>query len=166
MKARMIHVEGELDWVRSSIEELHLKAAESKSIMDQLQKQSEQQTKLIEAISRGFRRNGDKDGGENLVGQKESEKSKASASLKPLEGTALVEFRQSLKKVELPMFNGEDPAGWITRAEIYFRVHKTSEEVKVNLAQLCMENGTIHFFNALLSDYEEVTWGNLKHELL
>ena len=70
--------------------------------MDQLQKQSEQQTKLIEAISRGFRRNGDEDGGEISVGQKESEKSKASASLKPLEGTALEEFRQSLKKVEFP----------------------------------------------------------------
>ena len=36
------------------------------------------------------------------MGQKESEKSKASASLKPLEGTALEEFRQSLKKVEFP----------------------------------------------------------------
>lgn len=162
----MIQVEGELDWVRSSIEELRLKAAESKSIMDQLQKKSEQQTKLMEAISRGFRRNGDEDGGENSVGQKESEKPKASVSLKPLEGIALEEFRQSLKKVELPMFNGEDPAGWITRAEIYFRVHETSEEVKVNLAQLCMENETIYFFNALLSDYDELTWDDLKHELL
>ena len=85
----MIQVEGELDWVRSSIEELRLKAAESKSIMDQLQKKSEQQTKLMEAISRGFRRNGDEDGGENSVGQKESEKPKASVSLKPLEGIGM-----------------------------------------------------------------------------
>ena len=71
----MIQVEGELDWVRSTIEELRHKAAESKSNMDQLQKKSEQQTKLMEAISRGFRRNGDEDGGENSVGQKESDQS-------------------------------------------------------------------------------------------
>jgi hypothetical protein len=30
------------------------------------------------------------------------------------------EFRNSAKKVELPMFSGEDPAGWISRADVYF----------------------------------------------
>jgi hypothetical protein len=29
-----------------------------------------------------------------------------------------LEFRHSAKKVELPMFNGDDPAGWISRAEV------------------------------------------------
>ncbi|MCI91529.1 hypothetical protein A2U01_0112823, partial [Trifolium medium] len=28
----------------------------------------------------------------------------------------LTEFRHALKKVELPTFNGDDPAGWISRA--------------------------------------------------
>lgn len=37
-------------------------------------------------------------------------------------GVALTEFRQSVKKVELPAFDGEDPAEWISRAEVYFRV--------------------------------------------
>ncbi|MCI56071.1 retrotransposon gag protein, partial [Trifolium medium] len=56
-----------------------------------------------------------------------------------LSGAALTKFRQSVKRVELPSFNGEDPAGWISRAEIYFRVQGTMPKVKVNLAQLCME---------------------------
>lgn len=30
------------------------------------------------------------------------------------------EFHQEVKKVELPLFSGEDPEGWIARAEIYF----------------------------------------------
>jgi len=38
--------------------------------------------------------------------------------------------------------------------------------MKVSLAQICMENGTIHFFNSLLLDYENLTWEDLKHELL
>ncbi|MCI61478.1 hypothetical protein A2U01_0082735, partial [Trifolium medium] len=29
----------------------------------------------------------------------------------------LTEFRHSVKKVELPAFDGDDPAGWISRAE-------------------------------------------------
>src|ERR1044072_2570246 len=43
---------------------------------------------------------------------------------------ALTEFLQSVKKVELPTFNGEDPVGWISRAEIYFRVQNTSSDLK------------------------------------
>lgn len=30
-----------------------------------------------------------------------------------LDGGLLDEFRKSAKKVELPLFNGDDPAGWI-----------------------------------------------------
>jgi hypothetical protein len=51
---------------------------------------------------------------------------------------ALLEFRQAVKKVELPMFDSGDPAGWISRAEVYFRVQGTRAEVKVCLAQLCI----------------------------
>jgi hypothetical protein len=79
---------------------------------------------------------------------------------------ALLEFRQAVKKVELPMFNGEDPAGWISRAEVYFRVQGTRPEVKVCLAHLCMEGATIHFFNSLINDDEELTWEQLKQALL
>jgi hypothetical protein len=78
----------------------------------------------------------------------------------------LLEFRQAVKKVELPMFDGEDPAGWISRAEVYFRVQGTRPEVKVSLSQLCMEGATIHFFNSLLNDDEELTWETLKAALL
>lgn len=64
------------------------------------------------------------------------------------------------------MFDGDDPAGWITRAEIYFCVQETSPEIRVNLAQLCMEGPTIHFFNSMLDDEMELTWEKLKEELL
>ncbi|CAJ2633456.1 unnamed protein product [Trifolium pratense] len=83
-----------------------------------------------------------------------------------LDDDSLAEFRRSVKKVELPMFNGEDPAGWISRAEVYFRVQNTRPEIKVNLAQLCMEGGTIHFFNSLINENEKLDWETLKQELL
>ncbi|KAL6527049.1 hypothetical protein OROGR_016139 [Orobanche gracilis] len=40
-----------------------------------------------------------------------------------LDAGLLDEFRKSAKKVELPLFNGEDLAGWIARAEVYFHVN-------------------------------------------
>ncbi|GAU10118.1 hypothetical protein TSUD_422340 [Trifolium subterraneum] len=78
----------------------------------------------------------------------------------------MTEFRQSVKKIELPMFDGKDPAGWISRAEVYFRVQETTPKVKVNLAQLCMNGPTIHFFNSLLNESEDLTWNQLKEALL
>lgn len=75
-----------------------------------------------------------------------------------LHDEALDEFRLSVKKVELPMFNGDDPVGWIARAEVYFNVAReevyfnvqnTTPEIKVNLAQLCMDGPTIHFLRTV-----------------
>lgn len=94
-----------------------------------------------------------------------SEKAKGTSS-SDLRGDVLAEFRQSVKKVELPPFDGEDPAGWISRAEVFFRVQDTSPEVKVSLAQICMEGSTIHFFNSLIGEEEGLTWEALKEALL
>lgn len=77
-----------------------------------------------------------------------------------------LEFRQSAKKVELPSFDGDDPAGWISRAEVYFRVQGTTPAVKVSLAQLCMDGLTIHFFNSILRENEDLSWEELKEALL
>jgi hypothetical protein len=87
--------------------------------------------------------------------------SASGASFNKLQGEALNEFRQSVK-VELPMFDGTDSAGWISRAEVYFRVQDTTPAVKVSLAQLCMEGCTIHFFNSLLEEEGEISWENLR----
>ncbi|XP_050906646.1 uncharacterized protein LOC127120280 [Lathyrus oleraceus] len=83
-----------------------------------------------------------------------------------LKGEALDEFRRSVKKVELPVFSGDDPAGWISRAEVYFHVQDTSATVKVGLAQLSMEGPTIHFFNSLLEENRDLTWEELRSELM
>ncbi|XP_057452951.1 uncharacterized protein LOC130744819 [Lotus japonicus] len=83
-----------------------------------------------------------------------------------LHSDAWTEFRHSVKKVELPLFDGKDPAGWISRAEVYFRVQEISPEVKVSLAQLSMDGPTIHFYNSLLEAEETLTWERLREALL
>jgi len=49
--------------------------------------------------------------------------------------------------------------------DIYSKVQK-NEVMRVNLAQLCMEGGKIHFFNSLLNNYVDLTWMDMKKELL
>jgi len=71
-----------------------------------------------------------------------------------------------MKKIELPSFYGDDPAEWIARAKIYFNVQEMREAVRVSLAQLCMEGVMIHFFHSLLNEYENLSWEDLKREML
>jgi hypothetical protein len=104
--------------------------------------------------------------GEEDVGDKSSGSGGSSTGGSQKNSDPLTEFRQSARKVELPSFEGEDPAGWISRAEVYFRVQGTTPEIKVNLAQLCMEGPTIHFFNSLIEEDHVLTWENLKEALL
>ncbi|MCI42593.1 hypothetical protein A2U01_0063830, partial [Trifolium medium] len=47
----------------------------------------------------------------------------------PLRSNVSTEFRHAARKVELPSFDGKDHAGWISRAEIYFRVQGTPPEI-------------------------------------
>ncbi|KAA0062917.1 histone-lysine N-methyltransferase ASHR1 isoform X3 [Cucumis melo var. makuwa] len=39
--------------------------------------------------------------------------------------------QNKFKKVEMPVFNGEDPDSWLFRAERYFQIHKLSESEKM-----------------------------------
>ncbi|MCH97487.1 retrotransposon gag protein, partial [Trifolium medium] len=76
------------------------------------------------------------------------------------------ESRLAGKKVKLPLFDGDDPVAWITRAEIYFDVQNTSDVMRVKLARLSMEGATIHWFNLLMETEDDLSWEKLKKSLI
>ena len=80
--------------------------------------------------------------------------------------TSHEESRLSWKKVKLPLFEGDDPVAWITRAEIYFDVQNTTDEMRVKLARLSMEGSTIHWFNLLMETEDNLSWEKLKKGLI
>jgi hypothetical protein len=76
------------------------------------------------------------------------------------------ESRLAGKKVKLPLFEGEDPVAWITRAEIYFDVQNTPDDLRVKLSRLSMEGPTIHWFNLLMETEDDLSWEKLKKGLI
>lgn len=56
--------------------------------------------------------------------------------------------------------------GWIQRAEAYFEVHNTLDDLKVKLSRLCIEGNTIHWFTLLRETDEHLMWEKFKHALL
>jgi hypothetical protein len=76
------------------------------------------------------------------------------------------ESRLAGKKVKLPLFEGDDPVAWITRAEIYFDVQNTPDDMRVKLSRLSMEGPTIHWFNLLMETEDDLSWEKLKKALI
>ncbi|WVZ05230.1 hypothetical protein V8G54_018576, partial [Vigna mungo] len=72
-------------------------------------------------------------------------------------------------KVELPSFEGRNPIGWISRAEIFFEIQEVSLRERIKSPFINMEGGANHWFrfwrkktknpwclkNRLLSDKKE-----------
>ncbi|WVY95663.1 hypothetical protein V8G54_027814, partial [Vigna mungo] len=141
---------GEVAKLKAVVGELVAQLLQSQTNLEKLCKDSaeqivslrreaaENQSKLFHLMSKFTNVNE----GENEEMGSGSVNTQRTKSMRQLEGDDLAEFRQSMKKIELPPFYGEDPAGWIARVEVYFNVQETREEVRVNLAQLCMEGAT------------------------
>lgn len=168
MEGRVASLENEISKLKASVEVLRSQSEKQNTKQDTI---AANQEKLMDLFTKSFGKDNPEDGessaGKNSRGKgAKGDAEKSSFRMITLDEDALNEFRQSMKKIELPTFTGEDPAGWISRAEIYFQVQNTSEALKVSLAQICMEGGTIHFFNSLLNDYEDLTWEDLKRELM
>jgi hypothetical protein len=166
MESRMERVEGDIEEVRSLIEEMRKEASETSSKLIAMMAKSLGKSLTLEAEGEGSHHGKGHETPKADYPKRERPGNTSGSGMRRLEGEELEEFRQSVKKIELLAFNGNDPAGWITRTEIYFRVQETSEAVKVSLAQICMENGTIHFFNSLLRDDENLEWETLKQALM
>ncbi|KAF2324770.1 hypothetical protein GH714_016726 [Hevea brasiliensis] len=86
----------------------------------------------------------------------------------PPAANALVveEFPMAVKKIELPNFDRVDPVGWLARAEQYFLINKTTDEMKVQLALICMEGPALHWMRWLCQRTPNISWSQLTLELL
>src|SRR3954469_9975723 len=114
MNDRIEALETQVESVTMTLQELALQ-------MQQHAQQMQQQSVILTELSKQL--------GKKTVVQDENSMGDSSQS----------ESRLAGKKVKLPLFEGEDPVAWITRAEIYFDVQNTPDVMRVKLSRLSME---------------------------
>lgn len=59
-------------------------------------------------------------------------------------------------RIELPVFSGKNPSGWISRANQFFRIENIAEDMKLEYAFVAMEGPALHWLqmvNGASSDY-------------
>ncbi|KAD4585314.1 hypothetical protein E3N88_22915 [Mikania micrantha] len=72
----------------------------------------------------------------------------------------------AVKKVKLPEFSGFDPQGWIQKANLYFDINHTPDELRIRLAQLSMVGVAQHWFTIITQVRESLSWVDFQAELL
>lgn len=61
------------------------------------------------------------------------------------QGTAMLE-NWRFKKLDLPLFTGENPDGWILRAKRYFKFHRLTEDERMEAAVVAFEGEALLWF--------------------
>lgn len=138
-----------MDALETQMVDVETQMVDVKATLQTLAQQMQQQSAVLSDLCK-------------QVGQKNTNQESGG----PMGESSHEESRLSGKKVKLPLFEGDDPVAWITRAEIYFDVQNTTDEMRVKLSRLSMEGSTIHWFNLLMETEDNLSWEKLKKGLI
>ena len=70
--------------------------------------------------------------------------------------------RNKFKKVEMPIFNGDDLDSWLFCAERYFLIHKLTESEKITVSTISFEGPTLNWYRSQEEREKFVDWANMK----
>ncbi|KAL5564072.1 hypothetical protein UlMin_033819 [Ulmus minor] len=70
------------------------------------------------------------------------------------------------RKLELPLFKGENPHGWIFRAEIYFAYRGVEETKKIIVATICLEGRALSWYLSADAKTSFHSWPEFRAALL
>ncbi|XP_061360057.1 uncharacterized protein LOC133304100 [Gastrolobium bilobum] len=70
------------------------------------------------------------------------------------------------RKLELPVFSGEDVFGWLNKVERYFRVNGLTDTEKLSAVLLVMEGEALNWFQWWEINNSNATWVNFRTDVL
>ncbi|KAA0037088.1 ty3-gypsy retrotransposon protein [Cucumis melo var. makuwa] len=104
--------------------------------------------------------------------EEEGEEGETSLSVEGEEGetslsveTGVGQDRIKFKKLEMPVFNGEDPDGWFYRAEHYFQMHLLNERKKLKIVVVSLEGKGLSWFKWAENRKRFRSWKELKERM-
>lgn len=106
------------------------------------------------------------DGASSINKEDKSEKTVSHADENSSDDSEEEPRRSWLKKVVLPAFEGEDPLGWVARAEKFFEVQGVKSTEKLHLAFISMEGNAVHWYQFWRQKAKKASWEEFTAALL
>ena len=83
-----------------------------------------------------------------------------------MEGDDSTGDQSKFKKIEMPVFVGNDPESWLFRAERYFQIHRLTESEKMKVSIISFDRATLDWYRSHEDRDLFVNWEDLKRRLI
>lgn len=135
---------------------------EMKAMLNQLVEGKTRATSLsmVTEISTGKRKNRAEDSEVETGDTNEEMEEGESSQVPKTEGRG-----DRIKKLEMSVFNGTDPDGWLFRAKLYFQMHRLTEEEKLTVVVIRFEGRANKWYRWAKNRQKFKTWESLKKRL-
>ncbi|KAA0037917.1 ty3-gypsy retrotransposon protein [Cucumis melo var. makuwa] len=158
---RLTASEAEIEAIKQEVQRLPLLEKNLEKMQAMLSVMYEDHQRLTEGseltgVSTGKRKVRNEEGP-----QEEGEEGETSLSVETGGGQKRIKF----KKLEMPVFNGEDPEGWFYRAEHYFQMHLLNEREKLEIAVVSLEGRGLNWFRWAENRKRFRSWRELKERM-
>ena len=105
--------------------------------------------------------------GQNQVRDSDLEPGRSFRSDAVRDRPPLIDDRDGLiRRIELPLFNGDDSYGWIALVERYFRIGGYSEAMKIELVSISLSGDVLSWFNSEILRQPFRNWMDFKQRLI
>ncbi|KAF7814687.1 Retrotransposable element Tf2 [Senna tora] len=123
----------------------------------------------LERVEKKVDKGGERDHSEGSGAQGEGDKEKDSEEVNDKakdSGEANDGDGSRHRKLELPIFEGDEAIGWLFKVERYFSLNKMSDDEKLEAVAVCMEGKALNWLQWLETRMNIASWEMFKGELL
>ncbi|KAF7802354.1 Retrotransposable element Tf2 [Senna tora] len=155
MESRVENVEKEIGVFREDLTQVKEVMMIMKDTLERLERKVDKGGER--ELSEGSRAHGD--------GEKEKDSDEVNDKAKEKEGVN-DDDSNKYRKLELPLFDGDDAVGWLFRVERYFSINRMKDEDKLEAMAVCLEGRALNWLQWIETREEMKTWPKFKTELL
>ncbi|KAL1215905.1 hypothetical protein V5N11_029184 [Cardamine amara subsp. amara] len=155
--------------LESSVNEMKLKM----DILDRIEKKMMDDERR--EVAMGKQREGTHTSG---VNESQIEGSQSRSNQKPIRSVSLDDQRMEMtrelpkanesltKKIEAPIFDGENVESWVVRVEQYFELSNFTEEDKLKVVRMCFDGDALTWYRWERDRNPFMSWEHMKHRAL
>ncbi|XP_057449034.1 uncharacterized protein LOC130740445 [Lotus japonicus] len=151
--------------MENRMESVEKNVSEMMTVVDELRQLMLQQTRRRSRGRSRTPRRRHRSGSQHSSNSGDDSRSSRSVSLRHEDASPRRHIRTG-RKIDLPVFNGDDAYGWIVRVERFFRLNEVDDTEKVRLLVVAMEERALNWFQWWEEQTPERTWEAFKEALV
>ncbi|KAF7810715.1 Retrovirus-related Pol polyprotein from transposon 17.6 [Senna tora] len=159
MESRVENVEKELGVFKEDLTQVKEVMMMMKDTLERLERKVDKGGEHDQSEGSGAHGEGEKEKDSEEVNNKDKDKDKGREEVNDGDN-------RKYRKLELPLFEGDDAVGWLFRVERYFSINRMKDEEKLEAVAVCLEGRALNWLQWIETRMEIRSWLKFKLELM